>query len=192
MYALGTGALKWLLQSFSHSKGGSRSELSLAQSCPQWCAMGHAQVAHGHPRRYGWHLLSAGTTACLQNFFRHFQPNGRRKSLPGSLAAEAAQDSSLCTPFHTAPALGENPCPVHMETLSPHIAPSGDLAAADAITPGAKSRAADPRLCGCWRAGHTLPAALPLSGEHELARTAKQHVRWRICVCWRSTVLIQP
>lgn len=85
-------------------------------------------VPTGATRAPGWHLLSAGTAACLQNFFRHFPPKGRRKRLPGSLAAGEAQDSPRCTPFHTAPALEENACPVHREALSPPAAPSGELA----------------------------------------------------------------
>lgn len=99
---------------------GSRSELGLAQSWPQWCAIRHAQAAHRHPRRHGWHLLSAGTTACLQRLFRHFQPNVREKNFACESAAEAVQDPSLCAPLHTAPALEENLCPVHREPASLH------------------------------------------------------------------------
>lgn len=98
---------------------GSRSELGLAQSQPQRCVIGHAQAAHGHPRRYGWHLLSAGTTACLQGLFRHFQPNARQKNFAWESAAEEAPDPPLCTPLRTAPALEENLCPVHREPVSP-------------------------------------------------------------------------
>lgn len=179
------------MQSFSHSEMGSRSELGLAQSQPQWWAIGHAQAAHGHPRRYGWHLLSAGTTACLQGLFRHFQPNATQKNFAWEPAAEEAPDPPRALPS-TWHQLWRRTCALFIGNRCPRAAPSGDQAQADAIAPGARFGAADPRVYACWRSGLVLPAALQLAGEREPGRAVEQHA-WR----WlrgrrRSTFLVRP
>lgn len=118
-----------------------------------------------------------GPLLACRGFSDISNPMLRRKTLPGNLLQKKPQIPPCALPS-TRHQLWRRTCALFIGNLCPCTAPSGDQAQADAIAPGARFGAADPRVYACWRSGLVLPAALQLAGEREPGRAVEQHA-WR-------------